>query len=231
LHLYNVSFPDSNAWQALGFDDRDQWPSKADVITTFLNNPDPAYVKGIEIEWQTHFWYLPRPFNALVLNVNYARVWSEMDYQQIENWQETYTYIDPVTGRLRTGTLFHTTDTVRTARLLNQGDHILNVALGIDYKDFSGRLSFNLQSDVISYIGERPEADQYTGNVYKWDITLRQKLPIPGLSIAFNGVNIFHNVKKEYQKFPNSEGGSIKENLYRTTYSPRKFEFNLRYSY
>lgn len=230
LHLYNVSFPDSNTWKALGFSDKGQWPSSADKITTFLNNPDPAYVKGLEIEWQTNFWYLPGVLSSLVLNVNYARIWSEMDYQQIENSQETYTYIDPRTNRPRTGLRYFTTDTVRTARLLNQGDHVVNVALGIDHKGFSGRLSFNLQSDVISYIGTRPEADQYTGNIYKWDITLKQKLPIKGLSIALNGVNIFHNVKKEYQKFPNTVGGSINENLFRTTYAPRKFELNLRYS-
>jgi hypothetical protein len=153
-----------------------------------------------------------------------------MDYQQIVNSQETYTYYDS-RGRLRTGTRYVTTDTVRTARLLNQGDHIVNVALGIDYKDFSGRLSFNLQSDVISSIETRPEADQYTGNVYKWDITLHQKLPIKGMSIAFNGINILHNGSKAYQKFPNAIGGSINENLIRTTYGPRKFELNLRYSF
>jgi TonB-dependent receptor len=230
LNLYNVSFPDSNTWKKLGFDDRDQWPARADVITTYLNNPNPAYVKGLEVEWQTHFWYLPRPFNALVLNVNYARVWSEMEYQLIENSQESYTYIDEF-GRIRIGTRYLTTDTIRTARLLNQGNHILNVALGIDYKDFSGRLSFNLQGDVVSQIGARPEEDRYTGNLYKWDITLQQKLPIPGLSVALNGVNIFHNVRKVYQKFPNRIGGSIKENLFQTSYAPSIFDLNIRYSF
>ncbi|MEJ2629111.1 MAG: hypothetical protein P8078_11195 [bacterium] len=152
-----------------------------------------------------------------------------MDYQQIQNTEGTETYIDDK-GRKRSRPVYITSDTVRTARLLGQGDHILNVALGIDYKGFSGRLSFNLQGDVISFIGTRPELDQYTGNVYKWDITLKQQLPIEGMSIAFNGVNILHNVRKEYQKFPNASGGSINENLFRTTYQPRIFELNLRYS-
>jgi len=227
LSSYNVSFPDSSIWKELGFQEN-QWPVKSDVITTYLNNPDPAYVKGLEFEWQTNFWYLPRPLNALVLNINYARIWSEMDYQQIQNTEETETYIE--NGRVKTRPVYITTDSVRTARLLNQADHILNVALGIDYKGFSGRLSFNLQGDVISYIGTRPELDQYTGNVYKWDITLKQQLPVEGLSIAFNGVNILHNVRKVYQKFPNALGGSINENLFRTTYQPRIFELNLRYS-
>ena len=149
-----------------------------------------------------------------------------MDVRNVQS--DTVVYIN---GRPFTIPRFFTNDTVRTARLLNQGDHILNIALGIDYKGFSGRLSFNLQSDVISSAALRNEEDQYTGNVYKWDITLRQKLPVPGLSVAFNGVNIFHNVKKEYQRFPNEDGGKVKENLYRTTYTPRKFELNLRYSF
>jgi TonB-dependent receptor len=229
LGLYNVSFPDSNAWKALGFSNPDSWPSSSDVITTFLNNPNPAYVKGLELEWQTHFWYLPNPLNGLVLNANYTRVWSKIDYRQIDNWQETIRYQDEH-GVWRQRIVYHSTDTVRTERLFNQGDHIVNVALGIDYRGFSGRLSFNMQSNVISYIGARPEADQYTGNIYRWDFTLQQKLPIPGLSMALNGINIFHNVKYEYQKFPNTVGGSINENLFRTTYSPRKFELALRYT-
>ena len=227
IGLYDISFPDSAAWQALGFTDL---PAPSDKINSYLNNPNPAYVKGLEVEWQTNFWYLPNFLNKMVLNINYARIWSEMDYQQIINKQETYTYIDPRTGRPRSGTRYVTTDTIRTARLLNQGDHVVNVALGIDHKGFSGRLSFNLQSGVISYIGGRPEADQYIGDVYKWDLTLQQKLPIKGMTVAFNGINLFHNVSKAYQKFPNELGGSINENLIRTTYSPRKFEFNVRYS-
>lgn len=227
IGLYDISFPDSAAWRALGFK---KLPAPSDKINSYLNNPNPAYVKGLEVEWQTNFWYLPNPFDKLVFNINYARIWSEMDYQQIINKQETYTYTDPKTGRPRTGTRYVTTDTIRTAQLLNQGDHVVNIALGTDYKGFSGRLSFNFQSGVVSYIGGRPEADQYIGNVYKWDLTLQQKLPVRGMTLAFNGINIFHNVNKAYQKFPNELGGSINENLIRTTYAPRKFEFSLRYS-
>ncbi|MDZ7336781.1 MAG: TonB-dependent receptor [candidate division KSB1 bacterium] len=225
LHLYDVSFPDATTWTAWG---STKVPKASDQVTTFLNNPSPAYVNGLEFEWQTNFWYLPRPLNALVLNINYARIWSEIDYQDINNWQTDSTII--VNNRPKIIPVYHSMISTRKGRLLNQGDHILNIALGIDYKDFSGRLSFNLQSDVISYIGVRPEEDQYTGDIYKWDLSLRQKLPIPGLSIAFNGVNIFHNVVKTYQKFPNVAGGPINENLFRTSYAPRKFELNLRYS-
>ena len=37
-----------------------------------LNNPNLGFIRGIEIDWQTNFWYLPGPLSALVLDVNYT---------------------------------------------------------------------------------------------------------------------------------------------------------------
>jgi TonB-dependent receptor len=225
LKYYNVSFPDSATWRALGT----QAPGAADQITTYINNPHPAHVRGLELEWQTHFWYLPNPLNSLVLDINYTRIWSDMDYLQLFNNPVPYQYVDEH-GRTRTGYHYVTVDTVRNARLLNQGDNILNINLGVDYKGFSGRISFNLQGNVITTVGTRPEADQYTGNIYKWDFTLKQELPIEGFSVSLSGVNIFHNPVYTYQHFRRVPGGPIYDNLVTTTYSPRTFELNLRYT-
>ena len=222
LSYYNVSFPDSAFWESQHIIP----PAGSDKITTYLNNPHPAYIKGLEFEWQTNFWYLPQPLNSLVLNINYTRVWSEMDYQQLKN--QPVRTLDTLTGRFSTE--YVTTDTVRTARLLNQGDDILNIALGVDYKGFSGRISFNLQGNVITLVGSRPEDDQFTGNIYKWDFTLKQELPIDGLSVSLSGVNIFHNAIKTYQKFRRVDGGAISDNDLRTLYTPRIFSLNLRYT-
>lgn len=221
LSSYNVSFPDSATFQALGV----AAPGQSEQITTFINNPHPAYIKGIELEWQTNFWYLPSPLDALVLNINYTKVWSDMDYQQFRNIDSTY-----IVGRF-VRHVYLTRDTVRNARLLFQGDDILNIALGVDYKGFSGRISFNLQGNVITSVGSRPEDDQFTGTIYKWDFALQQKLPIDGLSIALNGINIFHNPVYTYQKFRRTVGGPVLNNLESTDYSPSVFELNLRYSF
>ena len=220
LQSYNVSFPDSATFNALGV----HAPGQSEQITTFINNPSPAHLRGLELEWQTNFWYLPEPLNALVLNINYTRVWSDMDYQQIRNKDSTY-----LDGRF-TRHVYLTRDTVRNARLLFQGDNVLNIALGVDYKGFSGRISFNLQGDVITSVGSRPEEDQFTGTIYRWDFALQQKLPIEGLSIALNGINVFHNPIKTYQKFSRTVGGAVLDNLESVDYSPRIFELNLRYS-
>src|SRR5690606_5028022 len=48
------------------------------MIDTYVNNPYEGRITGFEVDWQTNFWYLPRPLNSLVLNVNYTRLSSEM---------------------------------------------------------------------------------------------------------------------------------------------------------
>ncbi len=234
LPYYDITFPDSAFWRSQTTPLNPEGivpPTMHERITTYLNNPHPAYIKGLEFEWQTNFWYLPKPLNSLVLNANYTRVWSEMDYQQLRNIPIDSTYIDPVTGRRVTRTIgYNTIDTVRTARLLNQGNDNLNIALGFDYKGFSSRISFNLQGNVITSVGSRPEDDQFTGNIYKWDFTIKQKLPIDGLSISLSGINIFHNATKTYRKFRRVIDGPISDYELSTAYSPRRFELNLRYN-
>ena len=37
------------------------------TFSTYINNPIPIDVWGIETEWQTHFWYLPQPFSWIEL--------------------------------------------------------------------------------------------------------------------------------------------------------------------
>ena len=87
-----------------------------------------------------------------------------------------------------------------------------------------------MQGNVITSVGARPETDQFTGNIYKWDFTLKQKLPIEGLSVSLSGINIFHNPVKTFQKFRREVDGPIFDNELSTLYSPRIFELNLRYT-
>ncbi|SMO42586.1 TonB-dependent receptor [Gracilimonas mengyeensis] len=201
-----------------------QEPASKGNITTYFNNSNPAYLRGFELDWQTHFWYLPKPLNLLVLNVNYTRVFSEMDYDQ--TIYENETVCDP-----RCSVEVTAIDTVRSARLIQQGDHIINAALGADYKGFSGRVSFRMQGDVITNVATRPELDAFTGNIYGWDVTIRQQLPVDGLSLFLNGLNIGHLPTKDYQKFRREDDGDILRNLRRTSYNPRRFQIGIRYSY
>jgi TonB-dependent receptor len=224
LSKYDVTFPDSAHWAAMGYTGG-QAPAASQQITTYINNPHPAHVRGFELDWQTNFWYLPHPLNLLVLDVNYTRAWSDMDYQQ-----EINTAIGHQVGRF---TIYDyvTTDTIYNTRLVFQPNDVLNVAFGADYEGFSARVSFNLQGNVITSVGSRPEEDQYTGNIYRWDFTIQQKLPLEGLSIALSGTNIFNNAVHTYQDFRRVDGGPILHNEQSVEYSPRTFQAYVRYSF
>lgn len=220
IKAWNVWFPDSALWKKLNV----QAPNRSQLVSSYVNNPNPGYLRGFEIEWQTNFWYLPKPFNSLVLNINYTRTWSKMDYQVIEN-------IDSVAGSgIKQKHYYLTKSRIYTGRLLHQADHILNIAIGVDYKGFSGRISYNLKDAVTSYVGVRPEEDQLTTAIHKWDLTLQQKLPIDGLTIAFNGINLFRKPIKTYRDFRRPNTTQIISNLASTTYSPTFYEVSLRYS-
>jgi TonB-dependent receptor len=228
LSSFNVSFPDSAFFTAV----KGVAPNASEKIGSYINNSNPGYLRGLEIDWQTNFWYLPKPLNALVLNINYTKTWSDMAYNQVNNSvgrvKDTTNPAHPIYRNI-----YLSKDTVYHARLLNQADNVLNIAVGIDYKDFSARISFNMQGNVVTYIAsdaQNREGDQYTGNIYRWDFTIQQKLPIPGLSIMLSGENIFHNPQYTYQKFKLLGSSVPTEQVASVAYYPSIFELTLRYS-
>jgi TonB-dependent receptor len=218
----NVYIPDSVFLaQRFGF----SVPAYQQVAVS-LNNPNLGFIRGVEIDWQTNFWYLPRPLNALVLDVNYTHSGSNTDYTILK--LNDVKVIDPVTHHQTD--VFFTTDTVYDGRLIQQANDVVNVALGIDYKGFSGRISFSMTGNVINSVGTRPEEASFTGNIYRWDFMLKQDLPIRGLSLSLNGVNIFHNGIETYRNYRRSPDAPITKNLVSVLYSPTVFELNLRYT-
>ncbi len=197
-------------------------------ISLSLNNPSLGYVRGVEVDWQTNFWYLPGPLSALVLDVNYTKSGSNTAYNilTLENTQVR----DPNPPH-HIINVFTTKDTVYVGRLIQQANDVVNVALGVDYKGFSGRISFSMTGNLLNSVGNRPEATSFTGNIYRWDFTLKQDLPFNGLSVAFNGVNIFHNGVSTYRNYRTSPGAPITKNLVSVLYAPSVFQLNLRYSF
>ncbi|MGH7599581.1 MAG: TonB-dependent receptor [bacterium] len=146
------------------------WLGSAPQADTYINNPFPAKYKGFELDWQTHFWYLPSILRGLVLNVNYTRIISETEIQLFN------------TQRVRVGTTlppryrYEVTDTLRTARMPDQPAHIANATLGYDYKGFSTRLSYLYQTDKVTFIDRESALDNFSGTYARWDITVQQKL-------------------------------------------------------
>jgi TonB-dependent receptor len=197
-------------------------------VAVDLNNPNLGFIRGIEIDWQTNFWYLPGPLSALVLDVNYTKSGSNTAYN-ILTLKDTQVR-DPLPPH-HIRDVFTTEDTTYVGRLIQQANDVVNVAIGVDYKGFSGRISFSMTGNVLNSVGSRPEETSFTGNIYRWDFTLKQNLPIDGLSVALNGLNIFHNGISTYRDYRTSPGAPITQNLVSALYSPTVFEMNLRYTF
>jgi TonB-dependent receptor len=147
------------------------------TLNTFINSPYKAYVKGVEIDFQTRFWYLPAPFNGVTLGINYTHVWS----------QATYPYFDEKAAR---GVITKFTDSTRTGRLVFQPNDIVNASIGYDYKGFSTRLSGVFTGNSVTFIGAYPEQDGYSKDYFRIDFSARQMLPWTGLQLFFDANNL-----------------------------------------
>ena len=143
-------------------------------FSTYINNPNPVDVWGIESEWQTNFWYLPKPFDGLVLNVNYTHVFSEASYPRSII---TTVYDDE-------GNMSQTiADTFYTTRLLNQPNDILNLSVGYDYRGFSARLSMLYQDNIFKKQDFWMQNRQNSARFTRWDLSLKQDLPWLGMQL------------------------------------------------
>ena len=183
-------------------------PVKGATLYTYMNSPYLAYVRGVEMDLQTRFWYLPSPFDGIVLNFNYTRISSKATYP----WRNARTYI--IGPRQTITTVF---DSTRSGRLINQPDHILNASFGYDFKDFSFRVSFLFQGNAVSYVGNFPEQDGFTKDYFRIDATVRQKLPWFGIELFFDLANLNSANNKSAQKsiegFTNEQNYGLTANL------------------
>jgi len=171
--------------------------AKTFSLTTFINNPEPVDVWGIEGEWQTHFWYLPGILSGLVLNVNYTHIFSEAQYPYTKVGNTGFPLYQPIY-----------IDTTYQDRLINQPNDILNLSIGFDYKRFSILVSMIYQSKVYNsthfYNSLRSDKNKYL----RWDISVKQGLPWFGLE-AYLNVNDLNSERDSYlirgSGFPSSQ--------------------------
>ena len=66
----------------------------------------------------------------------------------------------------------------------------MNISLGYDYSEFSARLSMLYKSDVFSRTDFWPELRETTDDFVRWDLSVKQGLPIDGLDMYLNVSNI-----------------------------------------
>ncbi|MEX0686503.1 MAG: TonB-dependent receptor [Balneolales bacterium] len=148
-------------------------------LTEPLNNPLPTTVRGMEIEWQSNFTFLPSPFNGLVVNANFTAMNSETQYPRS-------TLVRADGGLVRV-------DTFRVGPMPRQPDYIANVSVGYDYQGFSARATMLHQGPQLFLIGLRPEEDAMTQSILRWDAVVRQQIFDERISIYLN----LHNITNE----------------------------------
>ena len=138
------------------------------TFSTYINNPIPIDVWGIETEWQTHFWYLPQPFSWIEFTINYSHIFSQASYPKGELF---YDYKEDGSFTKNIINAYYET------RLLDQPNDILNSSIGIDYKGFSGRVSVvyinNIFQKADFWLQNRIISDKSV----RWDLSIRQELP------------------------------------------------------
>ena len=147
-----------------------------------LNNPNKVILSGWELDYQTRFWYLPGALNGLVFNANYTVTTSEVKYPRtVVNGYfdfDTFTFVES------------NNDTTYIDRLLDQPNEIINLSIGYDYKGFSGRLSMLYNDDVFVNTNFWNEKREITDSYQRFDLSLKQELPLDGLEIFLNASNL-----------------------------------------
>lgn len=151
-------------------------PNATYEISTYINDHYDVNDYGIELDWQTHFWYLPGAFSGLVLSVNYTHIFSKASYP--------YTYL------FTNGRFSEPIDTSFIDRLIDQPDDIANFTIGYDYKGFSVRIAFLYQSNIFTSPNFWPQLRSYTSPYRRWDLAAKQDLPWFGTEVYMDLNNI-----------------------------------------
>jgi len=172
------------------------------LINYTLNNPNAVFLKGWEFDYQTRFWYLPGILKGLVFNANYTRTSSKVKYP--------LTYIKSEFDWSVPGVVKSNIDTIYVDRLLDQPNKIINLSLGYDYKGFSGRLSMLYKDDVFMNTNFWPELREITDKYRRWDLSMKQELPMNGLEIFLNVSNLTDAIDVNRFRGKNSSGNDLK---------------------
>ena len=151
-------------------------PQATYPVNSYVNDANLIRDYGMELDWETHFWYLPGVFSGLVFGVNYTHIFSKAQYpyQQVSSNGRTVNYID----------------TSFSDRLLYQPNNIFNLSLGYDYMAFSARVSLLYDDNIFTGPNFWPQLRSYTAAYRRWDLSVKQGLPWFGVELFGNLYNI-----------------------------------------
>ena len=166
-------------------------------FTSAENNKEMSYIRGIEVDWQTNFWYLPSFLKGFVLNINYTKLYSKTKYPQLK--YKTKVINEPPY------IVKEEVDQSYWARMQLQPDDILNISLGYDYRGFSGRLSMFYQGDNFLSSGFYEQTHIISDSYLRWDLSLKQKLPWQNVQLYCNIVNLNKAIDRSFKKGNNRD--------------------------
>jgi len=166
-----------------------------EILDLPVNLPEKGYVKGFEVDFQTNFRYLPKPFNGLILNFNLTRLQS---LTQLEKW-EKIEYYDPAVRRVVIdfdSSYFYK----EKSKLTSQIDMVMNMTLGYEYRGFSFRMSLQYQGlDLINTLNslETELSQKYNNPWLRMDLAISQEIG-KHIKLRFNAANISQQSEKSY---------------------------------
>jgi len=110
-------------------------------MTVYENHPYDITLRGLEFEWQTSFWYLPKPLSFFTLSANYSYTHGESPnpYTVLYKYRPAGSHYE-LTGRR---------DSVIVTPMTGIPEHMVNVTLGAKIKGFETYLSYQYASEKI----------------------------------------------------------------------------------
>ncbi len=150
-------------------------------LATYINSPYTVNLYGLETDWQTHFWYLPGPLSGLIFSANWTHIFSQAHYPKT-----LYNTAYDLEGNV----VITIVDTNYSARLLNQPNDIVNLAMGYDYRGFSIRASMLFQDNVFKQPSFWMQERVLSAKLTRWDVSVKQDLPWYGMQLYLNLINI-----------------------------------------
>ena len=163
------------------------------TATIPMNDPSKAYLRGIEISWQTHLWYLPGLLSGIVLDLNASYMSSRQLYPSFAINRVGGSAFNPIYN------LFYQTV---SGPLQNQPRAIYNAILGWDYMGFSSRFSVRYQQLTLTSVDTQYGLqNSFYDDVLLFDISLKQQI-IGNLSIFANATNVNGHTDTYYFSHP-----------------------------
>ncbi len=110
-------------------------------MTVYENHPYEIVLRGVEVEWQNSFGYLPKPFSYMTLSVNYTYTngKSPNPYTRLYKYKPAGSRYE-LTGRQ---------DSVVIEPMTGMPAHMANVTLGMEIKGFKTYISYQYAAQKI----------------------------------------------------------------------------------